>query len=198
MEKTTDAGGRSAATAAVADRPAARHRRGLLIGLGGCAAGVAAAGAWIGGRGAGTRGPASMPAHAYPLIDGRRLEPEALRGRVVLVNFWATSCAICVAEMPELVALHEAYAKRGLQVLAVAMPYDRPDHVLHFAQTRRLPFAVALDPMGEAVAAWGGVRGTPTTWLVAPDGGVAGHWIGRPDFVRLRRDVEALLPAARG
>jgi peroxiredoxin len=213
MEKSTDAGGRrtgaagsdgavgaggSADAAAAAAARSPRPRRGLLIGLGGCAAGLAAAGAWIGWRGAGTRGPASMPAHVYPVIDGRRLGPETLRGRVVLVNFWATSCAICVAEMPEFVALHEAYATRGLQVLAVAMPYDRPDHVLHFARTRRLPFAVALDPMGEAVATWGGVRGTPTTWLVAPDGRVAGHWVGRPDFARLRRDVEALLPAARG
>ena len=66
---------------------------------------------------------------------------------------------------------------------------------LHFARTRALPFPVALDPMGRAVAAWGGVAGTPTTWLVAPDGRVARRWVGRPDFARLRRDVDALLPA---
>jgi hypothetical protein len=53
---------------------------------------------------------------------------------------------------------------------------------------------VALDPTGETVAAWGGIEGTPTTWLVGPDGRVARRWVGRPDFARLRRDVEALLP----
>ncbi len=112
----------------------------------------------------------------------------------MLVNFWATSCAVCVAEMPELIRLHADYQPRGFELLAVAMPYDRPDHVLHFAASRRLPFAVALDPMGEAVAAWGGVEATPLTWLAGRDGRIRQRWLGRPDFARLRSDIEAMLP----
>jgi thiol-disulfide isomerase/thioredoxin len=169
---------------------AASRRRALGLALVGAAlAGVAGWGAL---RHA-SRGPSVAPGVEYGLIDGRRLGPEALAGKVLLVNFWATSCAVCVAEMPELAAVYDAYRSRGLELVAVAMPYDRPDHVLHFASTRRLPFPVALDPMGRAVAAWGGVEGTPTTWLVAPDGRVVRRWVGRPDFARLRRDVEALL-----
>jgi len=52
--------------------------------------------------------------------------------------------------------------------------------------------------MGEAVAAWGAVDGTPASWLVAPDGRVVRRWLGRPDFARLRRDIDALLPAVAG
>ena len=141
-------------------------------------------------------GPSRLPELTYTLIDGRRIGAAELRDRVVLVNFWATSCAVCVAEMPELVRLHNDYQPRGFELLAVAMPYDRPDHVLHFAASRRLPFPVALDPMGLTVAAWGGVEATPLTWLAGRDGRIRQRWLGRPDFARLRADIEALLPRA--
>ncbi len=139
-------------------------------------------------------GPKTLPDLSYPIIDGRRIGPEPLAGRVTLVSFWATSCGICVAEMPDLVALHSRYARRGFELLAIAMPYDRPDHVLDFARRRALPFPVALDPTGAAVAAWGGILGTPTAWLVAPDGRVVAQWIGRLDIDRVRARIESLLP----
>jgi peroxiredoxin len=178
--------------------PAAGRRRALGVGLGLAAAASLGAVAWIAVRWVRPPGPRSLPPLEYRLIDGRRLGPVDLRGKAVLVNFWATSCAVCVAEMPELSSVYEAYRGRGLELLAVAMPYDRPDHVLHFASTRRLPFPVALDPMGEAVAAWGGVEGTPITWLAGPDGRILRRWLGRPDFAALRRELDALLPGAAG
>jgi thiol-disulfide isomerase/thioredoxin len=174
--------------------PAAGRRRALGLGL--AAAATLGAGAWAMARWARPPGPRSLPPLDYRLIDGRRLGPLALQGKAVLVNFWATSCAVCVAEMPELASVYEAYRVRGLELVAVAMPYDRPDHVLHFASTRRLPFPVALDPMGEAVAAWGGVEGTPVTWLAGPDGRILRRWLGRPDFTALRRELDALLPGS--
>jgi peroxiredoxin len=172
--------------------PATGRRRALGLGL--AAAATLGAGAWATARWARPPGPRSLPPLDYRLIDGRRLGPLELRGKAVLVSFWATSCAVCVAEMPELASVYEAYRGRGLEMVAVAMPYDRPDHVLHFASTRRLPFPVALDPMGEAVAAWGGVEGTPITWLAGPDGRIVRRWLGRPDFTALRRELVALLP----
>jgi peroxiredoxin len=181
----------TAAASSVAFPPA--RRRTLALAAGMAALGAAGWGAW---RLARPGGPRTLPDVAYPIVDGRRIGPADLAGRVVLVNFWATTCTVCIAEMPELVALYEAFRPRGLELIAVAMPYDRPDRVLHFASTRRLPFPVALDPMGEAVAAWGGVEATPLTWLAGPDGRIRGRWLGRPDFAKLRRDVEALLPAA--
>lgn len=166
-------------------------RRGAL-GIAAAGAVLAVAGGW-GALRLASRGPGTAPPVEYGLIDGRRLGPGALAGRVLLVNFWATSCAVCLEEMPELVSVYEAYRARGLELVAVAMPYDRPDRVLRYASSRALPFPVALDPMGRVVAAWGGIEATPTTWLVGRDGRVARHWVGRPDFARLRREVEALL-----
>jgi peroxiredoxin len=138
-------------------------------------------------------GPRRLPAIDYPIIDGRRIGPGQLQGRVTLLNFWATSCAICVAEMPDFVRLYTDYRDRGLEVLAVAMPYDRPDRVLEFARRQALPFPVALDPVGAAVAAWGGVEGTPLTWLVGRDARVRARWLGRIDLARVRRAIEPLL-----
>lgn len=175
------------------------RRRLALTALGLAATGTAA---WVwhrvsdGRLGRFSGGPSRLPDLTYTLIDGRRIGAAELRGRVVLVNFWATSCAVCVAEMPELVRLHHDYQPRGFELLAVAMPYDRPDHVLHFAASRRLPFPVALDPMGQAVAAWGGVEATPLTWLAGRDGRIRQRMLGRPDFARLRAEIEALLPGA--
>jgi peroxiredoxin len=183
----------SNAASGLAGPPRPRHRRLVLAAL----ALACGAGAWVAHRRQGGRPlrPAALPDLSYPAIDGRRIGPAELRGKVVLVNFWATSCGVCVAEMPELSSLYRDFAPRGFELLAIAMPYDRADHVLHFAETRRLPFPVALDPMGAAVAAWGGVEATPLSWLVAADGRVVRRWLGRPDFARLRREIEGLLPA---
>jgi thiol-disulfide isomerase/thioredoxin len=72
----------------------------------------------------------------------------AMAGKVMLVNFWATSCATCVKEMPQIVATHDKFKARGLDTLAVAMSYDPPAFVAKFAETRKLPFGVAIDNTG--------------------------------------------------
>jgi peroxiredoxin len=124
--------------------------------------------------------PERAPAVTYALIDGQRLSQASLRGKVVLVNFWATSCVICVREMPSLIRLHQQFAHRGFETVAVAMAYDRPDFVLHFARTQALPFPVALDLQGTLAQAYAPVVVTPTTILIGPEGEVIRRWVGEP------------------
>jgi len=97
-----------------------------------------------------------------------------------------------MVEMPDWVALYERWHPRGLDLLAVAMPFDRPDWVVHAAKA--WPFPVALDPRGEAVVAWGGVPAIPASWLVAPDGRVVHAWEGRLDVPALQRRLARWLP----
>ena len=66
------------------------------------------------------------PESSFVLLDGSRISTAQLQGKVTLVNFWATSCTTCVAEMPELVATYDKYKGRGYDTLAVAMSYDPP------------------------------------------------------------------------
>jgi len=169
-----------------------RQRRHLAIatGVGGL---VLASGAawWTWGHSA-ARLPDDL---SVTLLDGRRLDRQALQGRVLLVNFWATSCAVCVAEMPEFTALHQRWHGRGLQTLAVAMPYDPPARVANFAEQRQLPFGVVIDLGGVVVRQLGPVTGTPTTLLVDATGRIVERIVGRPDFAALDRRIGTLLGA---
>lgn len=140
-------------------------------------------------------GRSAAPASTFVLLDGSTRTTADLKGKVTLVNFWATSCVTCVAEMPQIVATHEKYQARGYQTLAVAMSYDPPAYVVNFAQSRKLPFGVALDNTGAVAQAWGDVRLTPTTYIVDKRGEIVKRYVGTPDFAELHQLIEKLLAA---
>ena len=136
------------------------------------------------------------PESNFILLDGSRLSASQLRGKVSLINFWATSCTTCVAEMPDLAATHAKYQARGYETIAVAMQYDPPSYVVNFAQTRQLPFKVAIDNTGALARDWGDVKLTPTTFLVDKQGRIVKRYVGTPDFKELHALIEKLLDAA--
>ena len=123
-------------------------------------------------------------------VHGDRFTMSSLKGKVVLVNFWATSCTVCVSEMPKMVQTYTKYRTQGLETVAVAMSYDPPDRVFAYAQQNQLPFRVTLDIFGNAVQAFGGIRGTPTTFLVDRRGKIVQRFEGEPDFARLGALIE--------
>lgn len=136
------------------------------------------------------------PESSFVLLDGSTMSTSQLKGQVTLVNFWATSCTTCVAEMPEVVATYKQYKDKGYDTLAVAMSYDPPSYVVNFAQTRQLPFKVAIDNTGAVAKAWGDVQLTPTTYLVNKRGEIVKRFVGAPDFKELHRLIEQLLAEA--
>lgn len=136
------------------------------------------------------------PETKFVLLDGTTRTTADLRGKVTLVNFWATSCTTCVAEMPMIVQTHEKYRSRGYETIAVAMSYDPPAYVLNFAQTRKLPFAVAIDNTGGVAKAWGDVSVTPTTYLLDKHGVIVKRFVGQPNFDELHKWIERLLAEA--
>ena len=125
------------------------------------------------------------PAVTFTTLDGKPIVLDELRGKVVLVNFWATSCPGCIKEMPDMVESYELYRDRGFEIVAVAMSYDPPNYVLNFVQTRQLPFPVALDVDGAHARAFGNVQLTPTTFIIGKDGRILEQKLGELDFVRL-------------
>ena len=133
------------------------------------------------------------PESSFVLLDGSTLTSRQLQGKVSLINFWATSCTTCVAEMPELIATHNKYHARGYETVAVAMSYDPPSYVVNFAQTRQLPFKVAIDNTGVVAREWGDVQLTPTTFLVNKRGEVVKRFVGNPNFDELHQLIEKLL-----
>lgn len=153
---------------------------------------VAAAAIWF-GQGTKTE---TAPAVTFRSIEGETITTADLRGKVALVNFWATSCTTCVAEMPMLVETYRKYVGKGYETVAVAMQYDPPNYVLNFAKTRALPFKVALDPMGELAARFGPVRLTPTSFLIDKQGRIVKRYVGAPDEAELHTLIEQLLAQA--
>ena len=141
-------------------------------------------------------GAQQAPQTQFVLLDGSSKTTQDLRGKVTLVNFWATSCTTCVAEMPEIVATYNKYKDQGYDTLAVAMSYDPPSYVLNFAQSRQLPFQVAIDNTGAVAKAWGDVKLTPTTDIVNKRGEIVKTYIGQPDFAELHQLIEKLLAEA--
>ena len=142
-------------------------------------------------RATGPQGPA--PDVRFQLIDGRSLEMNGLQGRPVLVTFWSTTCGLCIREMPHLVRLYEELAPRGLEIVGVAMPYDRPDRVLAMSRSHGLNYPVAIDVDGEITRAFGEIRGTPTSFLIDPDGNILFRRLGPLDTRHLREQVERML-----
>lgn len=133
------------------------------------------------------------PESSFVLLDGTTLTSKQLLGKVALVNFWATSCTTCVAEMPELATTHNKYKERGYETIAVAMSYDPPSYVVNFAQTRQLPFKVAIDNTGAVAREWGDIQLTPTTFIVNKRGEIIKRFVGTPNFDELHRLIEKLL-----
>ena len=133
------------------------------------------------------------PDSSFVLLDGSTLSAQQLQGQVALINFWATSCTSCVAEMPDLIATHQKFKARGFDTVAVAMSYDPPSYVVNFAQSRQLPFKVAIDNTGAVARAWGDVKLTPTTFLVNKRGQIVKRFVGTPDFVELHQLIDKLL-----
>jgi peroxiredoxin len=137
----------------------------------------------------------AIPDVAFTNLQGKKFTSQDLRGKVVMINFWATSCVTCVKEMPEMVDTYNKYKDNGLEFIAVAMAYDPPNYVLNFVETRKLPFQIALDTQGDLAKSFGDIKLTPTTLVVDKDGHIIKRYVGEPDFAALHQLLEKALKA---
>ncbi len=138
----------------------------------------------------------AAPAVTFLTIKGETIPLNALHGKVVLVNFWATDCPICLKEMPQLIETHKKFQARGYETVAVAMWYDPPNRVVSYAEKSALPFKVAFDPVGEHAKAFGDLTLTPTTFVIDKRGTIVSRIVGEPDFKKLHELLEIKLAEA--
>lgn len=136
-----------------------------------------------------------IPDVTFTDLQGKKFTSQDLRGKVVMINFWATSCTTCVKEMPEMIDTYTKYKADGLEYVAVAMAYDPPNYVLNFTETRKLPFRVTLDTQGTLAKAFGDIQLTPTTLVVNKNGEIIKRYVGEPDFASLHQLLEKALAA---
>lgn len=135
----------------------------------------------------------SAPDVTFTTLTGQQLALKDLRGKPVIVTFWATDCPACIKEIPDLIDLYTQYHASGLEMIAVAMYYDPPNHVVDMTKAKQLPYNVALDLNSAHAQAFGGVMFTPSTFLIAPDGSVIKKATGLFNPANMKTNIESLL-----
>ena len=135
------------------------------------------------------------PDVSFTNLKGEQVTLKDLRGKVVMVNFWATSCTTCVSEMPKMIEIYNKYKNQGLDYVAVAMNYDPPNYGVNFAQTRNLPFQVTLDTQNKLANAFGDVKLTPTTFVINKQGNIIKRYVGEPKLAELHALLDKALAA---
>lgn len=137
----------------------------------------------------------ALPDFGYTLLDGSRHDSRSLRGKVVWINFWSTTCAVCLRELPQWASTYERLRHRGFETLGVTLKDDAPARVSQVAQDRRLPFGVVIDNTGVIEDAFGKVRFTPTHVLVDRRGVIVARTSGATDHAAFQSRIESLLAA---
>ena len=126
-------------------------------------------------------------------VDGKPLTLSANRGKVVLLNFWATWCTPCRAEIPEFERFQTTYGQQGLQVVGISMDDDAKP-VREFSQQLKMNYPVALgnDKLAQS---YGGVLGLPVSFLIGRDGRIAAKYVGAAEIPVVEQEIKTLLAA---
>lgn len=129
----------------------------------------------------------TAPEVTFSTITGKKIELAKLQGKPVLITFWATDCPSCIKEIPHLIDLYNQFHPQGLEIIAVAMYYDPPNHVVAMSKAKQIPYDVALDLKGAHAMAFGQVQLIPTTLLISPTGKIIMQKTGVLDKQRIEQ-----------
>lgn len=134
----------------------------------------------------------SAPDISFTTITGKKIDLSKLKGKPVIITFWATDCASCIKEIPHLIELYNQFHPSGLEIIAIAMYYDPPNHVVYMTKAQKIPYHVTLDLKAEHAMALGNVQFTPTTFLISPEGHIVMKKTGLFDLSDLKHRIENL------
>ena len=142
-------------------------------------------------RGTGAGEHSLAPDFSLPNLTGQKLDLSSYRGKVVLLDFWATWCDPCREEIPHFVDLQNQYGEQGLQIIGVSMD-DGPEPVRDFCQRFKMNYPVVMGN-AEIGELYGGVLGLPIAFLLGRDGRIYSKHIGATDISVLEREIVNLL-----
>ena len=125
-------------------------------------------------------------------LSGHSVELASHRGKVVLIDFWATWCPPCRQEIPHFIELYKAYRGKGLEIIGIALDQSGAAVVKPFAQMNGINYPIVIGTP-QVEAAYGGIRGIPTTFLVDKKGQIAKKYIGYQDKEVFEKEIQALL-----
>jgi len=137
------------------------------------------------------------PAPQFNLQDlsGKSVKLSDYKGKVVILDFWATWCPPCRAEIPSFVELQKEYGKQGLTVIGVSLDQGGVAGVAAFAKAQGINYPIVMGNQ-DVAAAYGGIEAIPTTFVIDPSGNIVAQHQGYTDKSEFEAEVKKLLPAA--
>ena len=135
--------------------------------------------------------PDAAPDFTLKDLSGKDVKLSDYKGRVVIIEFWATWCPPCRTSIPALEKLHKTYSSKGLTILAVSMDDGDWDRVRDFCKERNITYTVLQGT--DQVSTKYTVRMIPTTYLVDRQGMIQKRYIGEMNEERIEKDIQALL-----
>lgn len=135
---------------------------------------------------------AKAPDFRLTTLDGQEVTAAGLRGKVVVVDFWATWCGPCIAEIPGYIALQKKYGPQGLVIIGISVDRKGPEHVKAFAAKNGMTYLVAMgdDALAES---FGGFDAIPTTFLIDRDGNIRHQKTGSMEHAAYEEIVRRVL-----
>ena len=142
--------------------------------------------------------PAGKPAPDFTLQDlnGEQVRLSDFKGKIVILNFWATWCPPCIREIPDFIELYEQYNDKGLEILGISLDQAGISVVKSFAQKNKINYPVMMNE-GRIDQAYGGITSIPTTFIIDPAGNIRKTYTGLREKAVFEADIKELLPEVK-
>lgn len=137
--------------------------------------------------------PRPAPNFSVTSLNGETVALENYKGKIVLLDFWATWCKPCVHTMPSLQKLHDQFSTRNFSVLGVAIDEQGEKKVKAFVKKHRLTYPISLDAKTNPAWETYKVKVIPAMFLIDASGQIVQQWTGEPDFKEVEQMVESLI-----
>ena len=136
--------------------------------------------------------PIAAPDFTLPDINGKMVSLKDFRGKVLILDFWATWCPPCRQEIPQFVDLYSQYKEKGFEIIGIALDQEGEKVVKPFSQNYNIKYPILIG--GEEVSEiYGGIRGIPTTFVIDRKGNIVKKYVGFRDREVFEEDIKALL-----
>ena len=143
-----------------------------------------------------TTGGKPAPAFTLQDLNGKNVSLADFRGKVVVLDFWATWCPPCVKEIPHFVELHEQYKDKGVEIVGISLDQAGVSVVKAFVQKYQINYPILMTD-GKVDKAFGGILGIPTTFVIDSVGNIRQKYVGYRDKAVFETDIKTLLAEAK-